>query len=278
MHSQAVIVRLRQAKVVMEKNRTESLGLKLSQIIVITRKVARRNRVIGKLVAENIEQQPYQYVLARPVNQYYLLKVLMHVIRGQELLRQQQNAVPRSPEMNPDPTTRLSILVADDNDFCKNAVVRLMQKYTTRVTACEDGMRALVVFKNTFPGFDLAILDYQMPKLDGIALIGAIRDFEAEHGNPKRVTIIRTTFDTSNIVASGDDDGEVETRAIAAGADFTSKFSCRYVWELVKKPLNSARLEEVIAKVTASKAGPREQRTQSASAPSQFYRITNPSK
>ncbi len=127
------------------------------------------------------------------MNQYYLLQVLAHVIRGQELLQQQSTFVPppESPVLLPVTADQPKVLVADDNEFCKNAVRRLMQRYTSRITTCADGLKALIVFKNEFPNFDIAVLDYQMPQIDGISLISAMRNHEAAHGEcKKRVTIL----------------------------------------------------------------------------------------
>jgi CheY-like chemotaxis protein len=84
--------------------------------------------------------------------------------------------------------------VADDNDLCRNAMERVARKYTNRVTACEDGSKALEKFKQADPPYDLVLVDYNMPILDGLGLIRAIREYEQTKGQPNSTKILCTCW------------------------------------------------------------------------------------
>ncbi|MFC5286368.1 SpoIIE family protein phosphatase [Actinokineospora guangxiensis] len=66
-----------------------------------------------------------------------------------------------------------SVLVADDNADMRDYLVRLLSP-AYRVTAVEDGLAALAAARATPP--DLLISDVMMPGMDGLALVGALRE------------------------------------------------------------------------------------------------------
>ncbi len=70
-----------------------------------------------------------------------------------------------------------------------------MEKYTDKITACENGLQALEaiksvggIAKNVDEAYNLAIVDYQMPEMDGIELIKVIRKYE--NGCPNPIVIL----------------------------------------------------------------------------------------
>ena len=66
------------------------------------------------------------------------------------------------------------ILIAEDNNFVKNLLVKIFENEGAEVVSKDDGEQALKVLEYEKP--DLVILDYQMPVLDGIETCKKIRE------------------------------------------------------------------------------------------------------
>ncbi len=135
-------------------------------------------------------------MLARPVNQYYLLNILAHVIKGQALCSESVTPLPSPPKMSRSSPLATEagrrILLVDDNEFCRSATSRLLTKYGAKIKVCEDGIEALDQIKNG-RRYDMAIVDYQMPRMDGLSLIREVRTFELKEKAQKLMPIIRMT-------------------------------------------------------------------------------------
>lgn len=91
----------------------------------------------------------------------------------------------------------MRILIVEDDLTSR----RFLNKFLSQYGECDvvvDGMEALDAYlisvkeKNTY---DLICLDIMMPKVDGVKVLKAIRDFEKQRGveQEKRVKIIITT-------------------------------------------------------------------------------------
>lgn len=144
--------------------------------------------MLGKLKPE--EDENFQYILMKPIEINYLIDVLRLVIRGQVLCS--AASTPRvSPQSNKENSSKMlsafssatrdaamKVLIADDNELCRNAVVRLMERYNSNLTICEDGLKALEAFKAAEQPFNFLITDNHMPNMTGLDLIAAIRDIE----------------------------------------------------------------------------------------------------
>jgi two-component system NarL family response regulator len=97
----------------------------------------------------------------------------------------------------------IRVLLADDHAIVRNGVAQILnEEPDIRVVAeAEDGESAIALYHQERP--DVALLDLQMPKLDGMQVVERIRrEF------PEAVLVVLTTFDT-------DDDID---RALLAGA------------------------------------------------------------
>ena len=75
---------------------------------------------------------------------------------------------------------RLHVLVADDHATNRMVVELILGSSGVEVTSVEDGMKAVDQFKSH--QFDAVIMDVQMPVMDGLSAIRAIRAHEAEAG------------------------------------------------------------------------------------------------
>ena len=67
------------------------------------------------------------------------------------------------------------ILIADDSIVCRSVLVILLENAGYRVTSALDGIEALAALRKD--KFDLAILDNEMPNLDGIRALSELRTF-----------------------------------------------------------------------------------------------------
>ncbi|MGA0601950.1 ATP-binding protein [Caulobacter sp. KR2-114] len=100
----------------------------------------------------------------------------------------------------------LRILIADDHPTNRR-VVQLMLGDLAQVVSAEDGAQAVDAFRAA--RFDAVLMDMQMPVMDGLAAVRAIRQLEAEACRPRTPIIMLT----ANALA------EHRAASAAAGAD-----------------------------------------------------------
>jgi PAS domain S-box-containing protein len=81
------------------------------------------------------------------------------------------------------------ILLAEDNEINQRVMVRLLERRGSQVDIAEDGEQA--VRMATEGDYHLAIMDIQMPKMDGLNATRAIRKFEG--GSGRHLPIIALT-------------------------------------------------------------------------------------
>ena len=84
----------------------------------------------------------------------------------------------------------LRILLAEDNPVNQVVATRLLEKRGHTVVAVGNGREALDALDND--PFDLALLDLQMPEMDGLQAVGLIRQREEAEGRA-RLPIIALT-------------------------------------------------------------------------------------
>jgi CheY-like chemotaxis protein/anti-sigma regulatory factor (Ser/Thr protein kinase) len=111
-------------------------------------------------------------------------------------------------EAAPDKRTSrpLRILLAEDNSINQRVTVRLLEKRGHKVIAANDGIEALEALDRH--SFDLALMDIQMPRMDGFQVTTVIREREKATGG--RLPIFAITA----YVLKGD-----EERCLRAGMD-----------------------------------------------------------
>jgi CheY-like chemotaxis protein len=116
-----------------------------------------------------------------------------------------------------------TILVADDKDSSRELIRALLERSGYRVHEAADGEQALEQARNGNP--DLILLDLQMPRLDGFAVLRELRHDDRFRDKP---VVALTAY-----AMHGD-----REKALAAG--FTS---------YVTKPVNLMELREHIARL-----------------------------
>ncbi|MFQ6113374.1 MAG: response regulator, partial [bacterium] len=69
----------------------------------------------------------------------------------------------------------LAVLVVDDNHTNRFILHKTLTAWDFKVMEAQSGSEALSLLQNTEHNFDLVILDHQMPEMDGIEVVRAIR-------------------------------------------------------------------------------------------------------
>lgn len=121
----------------------------------------------------------------------------------------------------------LRILVAEDNEVSRRLVQRLLSRQGHLVSTAVDGREA--IDRYTAGGLDLIFMDMQMPELDGLEAVQAIR--HAEKGSGRRTPIIMLTANAM----LGD-----RERCIESGAD-----------GYLTKPVSAAQLQAAVIQFSA---------------------------
>ncbi|MGL6160820.1 response regulator [Microbulbifer sp.] len=168
--------------------------------------------------------------LTKPVRQSALLNAIVEVmgLAG----REEPEAAPAGAE--PPVLRPLRILVAEDNKVNQAVASKSLGKRGHRVTLVDDGRQAVTAWESG--GFDLILMDVEMPEVDGL---DATREIRArEQDTDSHIPIIAMTAHA----LAGD-----RERCLAAGMD-----------GYVAKPLRIRILEEEIARVMPGAAGPPE--------------------
>lgn len=85
----------------------------------------------------------------------------------------------------------LNILLAEDNVVNQKLAVRFLQKYRHNIKIVSNGKMAVEAFQSH--GFDLILMDVQMPVMGGFEATQKIREIERESGSDTRIPIIALT-------------------------------------------------------------------------------------
>jgi CheY-like chemotaxis protein len=88
-----------------------------------------------------------------------------------------------------------SVLIVDDDALCRRAVAMRMARLNAKVVEAEDGFEAFELLRRQ--PFDLAIVDLEMPKMDGCQLISCIRGFSGLKKMP--VVVLTSRCDRDSI-------------------------------------------------------------------------------
>jgi CheY-like chemotaxis protein len=129
-----------------------------------------------------------------------------------------------SGSANPDVPHTLQVLLVEDNPVNQQLARRLLEKWGHRVTLAQNGQEAVDALASG-QGFDMVLMDMQMPVMGGLDATRRIRQMEADRGMP-RVRIVAMTANAMQ--------GDREA-CIAAGMD-----------DYLSKPIHAPALEALL--------------------------------
>jgi CheY-like chemotaxis protein/HPt (histidine-containing phosphotransfer) domain-containing protein len=173
-------------------------------------------------------------ILTKPVKHSTLLAAITAAVSGdRDSAAKESQSEPAKAPAQP-----LRILLAEDDLVNQKLAVRLLEKQGHTVTVAASGREALALLDS--PGqapanrFDLALLDVQMPDMDGLQAAAEIRRREKTAGG--HLPLIALTA----YAMQGD-----RERCLAAGMD-----------GYVAKPIRPSDLMQAIAEVTPAELAP----------------------
>jgi len=128
--------------------------------------------------------------LSKPVGQSELLDAILLAL-GQDTAEEYLMPV-EAEDQKKAVQRKLAILLAEDNPVNQKLAIRLLQKAGHSVTLARTGREALEAWEAVAsPGFDVLLMDIQMPEMDGMEATAAIRAREKKSG--KHVPILAMT-------------------------------------------------------------------------------------
>jgi two-component system sensor histidine kinase/response regulator len=168
--------------------------------------------------------------LTKPVRQAELREAIIRVLGLKRRSIESPKLVTRHSLH--DARKQLSILLADDNAINRELGVRILTKRGHLVTVVENGIQAVEAVESQ--GFDLVLMDVQMPKMDGLEATGAIRKNEQNTGG--HIPIVAMTAHAMK--------GDRE-RCLAAGMD-----------GYISKPIRAQELLQTVESLTSESTSP----------------------
>jgi two-component system sensor histidine kinase/response regulator len=157
--------------------------------------------------SERCRKMGVKYCLTKPIGQSELLDTIISAITPQ--VAGEQSVEAPVLEIKKTLTHALKILLSEDNAVNQKLAIRILEKAGHHVTLARTGREAVTAWENSGDaGFDVLLMDIQMPEMDGMEATAEIRSREKKSG--KHVPILAMTAhamrgDRERCLASGMD-------------------------------------------------------------------------
>ncbi|HYW67700.1 MAG TPA: response regulator [Candidatus Dormibacteraeota bacterium] len=174
--------------------------------------------------------------LLKPIRQAELREAIAKALVASGPEKATRTIAPRPPEDVREPASVLRVLLAEDNAVNQRLVMRLLEKRGHQVVLAANGREALEAIEKE--GFDLVLMDVQMPEMDGFEATAALRQKERSCGT--HLPVIALTAHAMK--------GDRE-RCLAAGMD-----------GYLAKPINTEELDHLLHKFAPRRESPRDAR------------------
>jgi len=181
--------------------------------------------------AARCEELGISAYLLKPIRQSELRVAVTQVLGTKEKEGTTPLITRYSLQGSQEPSASLRILLAEDNLVNQRLAMRLLEKRGHSVVVAGNGRDTVTAFESG--GFDLILMDLQMPEMDGFEATTAIRERERESGN--RVPIVALTAHAMK--------GDRE-KCLAGGMD-----------GYLTKPIRPAELDNVLDSYVARRKG-----------------------
>jgi CheY-like chemotaxis protein/HPt (histidine-containing phosphotransfer) domain-containing protein len=206
------------ARMIRAETRHDRLGL---LVLTSTPRPAEPGRDAALRIAER---------LTKPVSPANLLAALARLL-GQALAGDLLAAAPPVPTFAP--TARLRILLAEDHPINQAVATGMLEKLGHAVTIVGDGQAAVAALADSPAGYDLVLMDLQMPVMDGFEAVAAIRAMGSVAGRARIIALTAHAIE-------GD-----RQRCLGSGFD-----------DYLSKPIDPVLLAEVLARFASEAQAP----------------------
>lgn len=134
-------------------------------------------------LAELVRETRLGVCIAKPPMRNALVHAIEQLLDASARRSCASHSAPSSGRPMEDASRCLQILVADDNPTNQQLLKRLLEKFGHQVTVAGDGLTAVELAEQS--EFDLALMDVQMPGIDGLQATRELRQREARRGRPR---------------------------------------------------------------------------------------------
>jgi two-component system, sensor histidine kinase and response regulator len=166
-------------------------------------------------------------VIYKPVRKHDLATALSDVFRAADAPEVKQIESATEGLTNEWKNSGIRVLLAEDNAVNQEVAIMMMEAMSANVTVANNGLEAIDKFRADV--FDIVLMDYHMPEMDGIDAIKVIRKYETSNGkSPTPIAMV-----TANVEKS------VIDYCLSAGAD-----------DFLSKPFDSKQIQELLTKWT----------------------------
>ena len=104
------------------------------------------------------------------------------------------------------------VLIVDDNENNRKILKRMMERKNIEVEECDSGLKALILMMDK-PDFDVIIMDYHMPVMDGIETIRKMQNILPDATHVAPYVVLYSSSDDNNL-QDACDELKIENRLV----------------------------------------------------------------